>query len=217
MYLGDKVIGEAPLEEFRNANPLYSKELFAYLGKRADAFDHGSTPEFNPDFEYDIGDIIQYKGRIYRVTQKVLPQMLETPKVGSKYFQRFDADQVYTEETEKDEVILDFTEYSTFFFKIHKNLLVKIPVSESLREDGRYDLYISHVGSRSKITFDHEFEGKFIQSVKAGVEHITIIVNGDKTYLFQEIMSLGNIIGALDTYLESAGYKRFSDIKKLLK
>ena len=216
MYLGDKVIGEAPLEEFRNANPLYSKELFAYLGKRADAFDHGSTPEFNPEFEYDIGDIIQYKGRIYRVTQKVLPQMLETPKVGSKYFQRFDADQVFSEELDGD-ITLDLTEYNTFFFKIRKDTIIHIPQSESLREDGKYDIYVSHIGSKSRITFDHEFEGKFVQSSRPNVEHIVVLVSGEKTYLFQEIMSLGNIIGSLDTYLESAGYKRFSDIKKLLK
>lgn len=214
----DKVV-ERPLtsEELRNYSADNLDQYLKILGEKAFAFDHGTTAEFNPNFEYDVGAIIQYKGKIYRVTEKVLPQLQETPSIGSKYFQRFDADQSYTEELEKDEVILDFTEYSTFFFKINKNVTIKVPESESLREDGKYDVYISHIGSKSRIAFDHEFEGKFVQSSRPNVEHVVILVQGDKTYLFQEIMSLGNILGALDTYLDSAGYKRFSDIKKLLK
>lgn len=203
-------------EELRNYNADNLDQYLKILGEKAFNFDHGKTAEFNPEYEYDIGDIIQYKGKIYRVTEKALPQLCEVPKIGSKYFQRFDANQVCTKELFEDDVILDLTEFSTFFFKVHKNVTIRIPESTSMREDGKYDIYVSHVGSKSRITFDHEFEGKFIQASRPNVEHIVVVISGDKTYLFQEIMSLGNILGALDTYLSTSGYKKFSELKKLL-
>lgn len=220
--LGDKVVGEVPQEDFRNANPEYSKEFFSYIGEKIFEYDHGSTPVYNPLFEYKSGDVVQYKGYIYRCTARVvLPQQNEEPAVGSKFWQRIDTDQVlvkdYTDENGKVEFIPDFSEYRCFFLKIKNDLNVRIPVSDEMRLDGIYDLYISHVGNRSKIKFNKAFEGKFLQSQLKGVEHIKIIVDGTKTYLFQEVTSIGNIIGDLVAYLESAGYAKLTDVFKILK
>lgn len=218
--LGDKVIGDVPEEEFRNANPLYSKEFFSYLGQKVFENDHGTTPEFNPKYEYNKGDVVQYKGYIYYCTNIVLPQQEEVPEVGSKYWQRMNTDQIlvkdYTDENGDHEFIPDFTEYKCFFLKIKSPLNVRIPVSQEMRQDGIYDLYISHVGNKSKIRFNKEFEGKFVQSQVKGVEHIKVIVKDTKTYLFQEVTSLGNIIGDLTTFLESSGYVKATDVYKII-
>lgn len=220
MYLGDKVVGDVPTEEFRNANPMYSKEFFSYLGKKADAFEHGSTPEFNPEFEYDIGDVVRYKTDVFICTAKVLPQQNEVPYIGSEFWQLFGDQQAFikdfTDENTDKEITLNFREYNSFFIKIKKNLRVRVPVQESMRKDGCYDLYISH-GSNCNISFNANFENKFVAAPKANVEHIKIFVKGSKTYLIQETMSLGNILGDLVTYLESAGYAKKRDVYEIIK
>ena len=213
--LGDKVVGTVDEEEFRNANPLYAKEFFSFLGKKAFAFDHGSHNEFNPEFEYNVGDVVLYKKELYVCTSYVLPQQGEVPCIGSKYWQLLGNQQTQIEELD-GEITLDFKEYSSFFFKIKNKLMVRIPVQESMRKDGCYDLYISH-GSNCNISFNCSFENKFVVSNKSGVEHIKIFVKGSKTYLIQETMSLGNILGDLIAYLESAGYAKKTDVHEIIK
>ena len=218
--LGDKVVGNVPEEAFRNADEQFTKEFFSYLGSKAFEFDHGSTPEFKQDYEYNVGDVVLYKSDLYVCTEHVLPQQDEVPGIGSKYWQLLGNPQVlvedFTDENTDKEVVLDFSEYSSFFFKIKKNLRVRIPASEAMRKDGCYDLYISH-GSNVNITFNAKFENKFIVSNKPSVEHVKIFVKGSKTYLIQEMNSLGNILGDLVAYLESAGYAKKTDVHKIIK
>ena len=217
--LGDKVVGTVDEEEFRSANPLYAKEFFSFLGKKAFAFDHGSHNEFNPEFEYNVGDVVLYKKELYVCTSRVLPQQKEFPCIGSKYWQLLGVPQVfcadYSDQEGYIEVTPNFREYSSFFIKVKNDLKVRIPASENMRRDGCYDLFISHPGV--KISFNYKFEGSFIPSRVASVEHIKVFISGGKTYLVQEVTSLGNIIGSLQAYLESSGYCKKKDVYDIIK
>lgn len=219
MYLGEKVVGEVPEEEFAKANLDYSREFFSYLGEKVFKGEHGSTPEWREDFEYNVGDVVLYKLDLYVCSSRVLPQQKELPCIGSKYWQLLGVPQVfcadYSDQEGYIEVTPNFREYSSFFIKVKNDLKVRIPASENMRRDGCYDLFISHPGV--KISFNYKFEGSFIPSRVASVEHIKVFISGGKTYLVQEVTSLGNIIGSLQAYLESSGYCKKKDVYNIIK